>query len=48
MSAIREKNGDSHFSALLLCSLPPIYNTLIIVLEARPKTELTLEFIENK
>lgn len=38
LSAIGQIINDSHISALLLCSLPPSYNTLIIVLEARKKS----------
>lgn len=39
---------DSLICELLLCSLPPSYNTLSIVLEARPETGLNSEFINGK
>lgn len=40
LSAIGENTTDSHISALLLCSLPSSYDTLITALEARTKLSL--------
>lgn len=46
--AIGENIKDDHIAALLLCSVPSSYDTLITALEARPEGELTPEFIKGK
>lgn len=46
--AIGGEIKDSHIVALLLCSLPRSYDTLITALEARPENDLSLEFVKNK
>ena len=48
LTAIGETINDQHLSALMLCSLPPSYDTLITALEARPELELTPAFIRSK
>ncbi|XP_071037145.1 copia protein [Parasteatoda tepidariorum] len=47
LKAIDEKISDSHLSAILLCSVPQSYDTLITALEARPEAELNSEFIRR-
>ena len=46
--SIGEEINDKHLAALLLCSLPGSYDTLITALESRNEEELTPEFIKSE
>ncbi|WP_331035945.1 retrotransposon gag domain-containing protein [Lactovum miscens] len=48
LKAIGEDIKENHIAALLLCSVPDSFNTLITALEARPEVELTSDFIKSK
>lgn len=48
LEALGEKLADHLVVALLLCSLPDDYNTLITALESRDEKDLTLEMVTGK
>lgn len=48
LEVLGEKLGDHLVVALLLCSLPDDYNTLITALESRDEKDLTLEMVKGK
>ena len=48
LRAVKEEIKDTHIGALILCSLPNSYESLITALEAWPEKELSLELIKNK
>lgn len=48
LAAIGEVIRDNHISALLLCSLPISYDTLITAFEASKEVELSPSFIQSK
>lgn len=48
LAALGEALKDKMIIALLLCSLPESYNTLITALETRSEDELTIELVKGK
>ena len=48
LKSIDENINDAHISAILLCSLPPLYDNLKISLESRPEQELNPKFIRSR
>lgn len=48
LETLGEKLADHLVVALLLCSLPDSYNTLITALESRDEKDLTLEMVKGK
>lgn len=48
LAALGEALKDKMIIALLLCSLPEPYNTLITALETRSEDELTIELVKGK
>lgn len=48
LRGLGEKLRDNNVAALLLCSIPESYGSLITALEARPEAELTLEYVKGK
>lgn len=48
LHAIEEQTADSHIVAVLLCSLPHAYDSLITALESRCERDLTVAFVKNK
>lgn len=48
LAALGEVLKDKMIIALLLCSLPESYNTLITALETRSEDELTIELVKGK
>ena len=48
MKALRERMADNLVVALLLCSLPDNYDTLITALESRNDEDLTIEMVKGK
>lgn len=48
LTALGQQLEDHLVSALILCSLPDSYSTLITALETRPAEDLTLGLVKNK
>jgi hypothetical protein len=48
LHGIGEDIPDFHVAALLLSGLPDYYETLVTALDARPDSELTLEYVKGK
>lgn len=48
LAAIGEVINNQHLAALMICSLPPIYDGLITVLEVRDEHELNSVFVRSK
>lgn len=48
LTALGETLAENLVVALLLCSLPDSYNTLVTALESRPDADLTLELVKCK
>lgn len=48
LRGIGEELSDSHKAALLLCSLPESYSSLVTAIEARPESEVSLILVKNK